>query len=169
MTGFNRRQFINSTLFSAAAASPTLTRIALAGDSKSPIVATLFNTHWHPEQTGSNEALGKNGVKIIAHTNTKLWLTRRITVGWRPGAYGPFTGKALPGETFYAKAWRSRACGDTSRRTRERVIPSPNHRVRNIRSRKIRVCASAGRYCGRIRLIGRETPEFRIARRRIPG
>ena len=158
MTGFNRRQFIHSTLFSAASASPALTRIALAGDAKNTIAAvplaeklvllsgaganvvaaggpdglvlvdgglekhskellktalqatqahrvtTLFNTHWHPEQTGSNEALGRKGVKIIAHTNTKLWLTRHITVGWRPGGYGPFTGKALPGETFYAKA-----------------------------------------------------------------
>src|SRR5215831_9853341 len=24
-------------------------------------VQTLFNTHWHPEQTGSNESLGKAG------------------------------------------------------------------------------------------------------------
>jgi cyclase len=67
-------------------------------------VQTLFNTHWHPEQTGSNEALGKSGAKIIAHVNTKLWLTRRITVGWRPGTYGPFDARALPAETFYSTA-----------------------------------------------------------------
>jgi cyclase len=67
-------------------------------------VTTLFNTHWHPEQTGSNDALGKSGARIIAHTNTKLWLTRRITVGWRPGTYGPFMGKALPAETIYSTA-----------------------------------------------------------------
>src|SRR4051794_38738510 len=29
---------------------------ALPGGSK---IHTLFNTHWHPEQTGSNETLGK--------------------------------------------------------------------------------------------------------------
>ena len=29
-------------------------------------VHTLFNSHWHPEQTGSNEALGKAGATIIA-------------------------------------------------------------------------------------------------------
>jgi glyoxylase-like metal-dependent hydrolase (beta-lactamase superfamily II) len=67
-------------------------------------VTTLFNTHWHPEQTGSNERLGKDGAKIIAHTNTKLWLTRKITVGWRPEPYGPFPAKALPSETFYSTA-----------------------------------------------------------------
>jgi glyoxylase-like metal-dependent hydrolase (beta-lactamase superfamily II) len=67
-------------------------------------VTTLFNTHWHPEQTGSNEALGKSGAKIIAHTNTKLWLTRKITVQWRPGAYGPFEAKALPSDTIYTTA-----------------------------------------------------------------
>src|ERR1700685_2866115 len=33
-------------------------------------VRTLFNTHWHPEQTGSNEKLGTAGVTIIAHENT---------------------------------------------------------------------------------------------------
>src|ERR1043166_2014424 len=35
-------------------------------------VQTIFNTHWHPEQTGSNEALGKAGKTIIAHENTRL-------------------------------------------------------------------------------------------------
>jgi glyoxylase-like metal-dependent hydrolase (beta-lactamase superfamily II) len=66
-------------------------------------VHALFNTHWHPEQTGSNETLGKDGVKIIAHKNTELWLTRKITVSWRPGAYGPLPPKALPNDTTYSK------------------------------------------------------------------
>jgi glyoxylase-like metal-dependent hydrolase (beta-lactamase superfamily II) len=66
-------------------------------------VQALFNTHWHPEATGSNEALGRDGVRIIAHKNTQLWLTRKITVSWRPGSYGPLSAKALPNETTYAK------------------------------------------------------------------
>jgi glyoxylase-like metal-dependent hydrolase (beta-lactamase superfamily II) len=45
-------------------------------------VHTLFNTHWHPEQTGSNERLGKAGVAIIAQENTRLWLTEDITWPW---------------------------------------------------------------------------------------
>jgi glyoxylase-like metal-dependent hydrolase (beta-lactamase superfamily II) len=35
---------------------------------------TLINTHWHPDQTGLNEKLGREGAKIIAHENTRLWL-----------------------------------------------------------------------------------------------
>src|SRR5262245_46672558 len=38
-------------------------------------VHTLFNTHWHHDQTGSNELLGRAGTRIIAHENTRLWLT----------------------------------------------------------------------------------------------
>src|SRR6516162_5040144 len=36
-------------------------------------IAAAFNTDWHLEHTGSNEALRKAGAKIIAHENTKLW------------------------------------------------------------------------------------------------
>ncbi len=66
-----------------------------------PRVHTLFNTHWHPAQTGSNERLGREGIEIIAHENTRLWLTRKIVVSWRPGSYGPLTPKGLPNKTFY--------------------------------------------------------------------
>ena len=45
-------------------------------------VQTLFNTHWHPEHTGSNEPLGKAGKTIIAHENTRLWLTTDVTWPW---------------------------------------------------------------------------------------
>lgn len=64
-------------------------------------VHTLFNTHWHPEHTGSNERLGKSGARIIAHENTKLWLGHKIVVSWRVGSYGRFAKQALPNQTFY--------------------------------------------------------------------
>ncbi len=67
-------------------------------------VHTLFNTHWHPEQTGSNERLGAAGAEIIAHENTRLWLTRKLVVSWRPGSYGPLPPRALPNKTFYTRA-----------------------------------------------------------------
>lgn len=35
-------------------------------------VHTLINTHWHPEQTGANEIVGKSGGIIFAHEKTKL-------------------------------------------------------------------------------------------------
>jgi cyclase len=35
-------------------------------------VHLVFNTHWHPENTGANDVLAKTGAKIIAHENTRL-------------------------------------------------------------------------------------------------
>lgn len=64
-------------------------------------VQTLFNTHWHPEQTGSNERLGKTGAKIIAHENTRLWLGYANPLPDRSGSYGPLPATARPNETIY--------------------------------------------------------------------
>jgi len=64
-------------------------------------VQALFNTCWHPQHTGSNEALGKAGVKIIAHENTKLWLGTEIDCGWQKRTYEPHPKAALPNQTFY--------------------------------------------------------------------
>jgi len=62
---------------------------------------TLFNTHWHPDQTGSNEYAGKQGARIIAQENTRLWLTRKIVTDWLPAGYGPLSKAALPNKSFY--------------------------------------------------------------------
>jgi cyclase len=65
-------------------------------------VHTLINTHWHPEQTGSNEILGKQGVPIIAHENTRLWLARKyINVDWAPKPFLAMPQVAQPSKTFY--------------------------------------------------------------------
>ena len=64
---------------------------------------TLFNTHWHPDQTGLNERAGKDGVRIIAHENTRLWLTRKLSTEWMSGTYGPFAPRALPNSSFYTR------------------------------------------------------------------
>jgi cyclase len=64
-------------------------------------VKVLFNTHWHPEQTGSNERIGKSGATLIAHENTKLWLSRPINVKWLPKPFGPLPEKARPNKTTY--------------------------------------------------------------------
>jgi cyclase len=64
-------------------------------------VKVLFNTCWHPQHTGSNEALGKAGAKIIAHENTKLWLGTEIDCGWQKRTYEPHPKLALPNQTFY--------------------------------------------------------------------
>jgi cyclase len=65
-------------------------------------VHTLFNTHWHPEQTGCNERLGAS-TRIIAHENTKLVLGYKTPVPWENRSYGPLPPKARPNATFYAK------------------------------------------------------------------
>lgn len=64
-------------------------------------VQVLFNTHWHLGQTGSNLRVGKSGAKIIAHENTRLWLSRKINVSWRKESFGPLPEIARPNETFY--------------------------------------------------------------------
>jgi len=64
-------------------------------------VHALFNTHWHSAHTGSNELLGRDGVKIIAHANTKLWLSTDITLPWQNKTYKPLPPVALPNEIIY--------------------------------------------------------------------
>ena len=64
-------------------------------------VHTLFNTHWHPEQTGSNERLGKAGVTIIAHENTRLWLGQNVTWPWNGQRFAKLPKSAQPNKTFY--------------------------------------------------------------------
>jgi cyclase len=66
-------------------------------------VHTLFNTHWHPEQTGSNLTLGKAGVTIIAHENTRLWLATDITRPWEKKTFPPMAKEGRPNKTFYEK------------------------------------------------------------------
>jgi glyoxylase-like metal-dependent hydrolase (beta-lactamase superfamily II) len=38
-------------------------------------VAILFNTHYHPDQTGNNEIFAATGAKIIAHEHTRQWMS----------------------------------------------------------------------------------------------
>jgi glyoxylase-like metal-dependent hydrolase (beta-lactamase superfamily II) len=66
-------------------------------------VAALFNTHWHPEHTGSNQRLGAQGAPIFAHENTRLWLTQTIERPWEDFAFAPAPAEALPTQTFYDK------------------------------------------------------------------
>ena len=64
-------------------------------------VHTIFNTHWHPEQTGANELLGTSGATIIAHENTRLWLTTDVTWSWNGQGFKRLPKVAQPNKTFY--------------------------------------------------------------------
>jgi cyclase len=63
-------------------------------------VLTLFNTHYHLDQTGNNEVFAAAGAKIIAHERTRQWMS---TDYWVPAEdrYEKARPKAArPTETF---------------------------------------------------------------------
>ena len=65
--------------------------------------STVFNTHFHPENTGGNEALRQAGAAIIAHANTRLWMS---TPTWLPAEdryRDPRPKGAHPTKTFYTE------------------------------------------------------------------
>lgn len=64
-------------------------------------VRVLFNTHWHPEHTGGNEAVASGDVPIVAHENTRLWMSTRFYVDWRERTYHPRPESARPTLTFH--------------------------------------------------------------------
>src|SRR5688572_8231633 len=68
---------------------------AVAAHAPGKRVSTLINTDWHPDQTGSNEALAKAGAAIIAHEHTRQYLAREMFVEWRHARYQARPG-ALP-------------------------------------------------------------------------
>jgi glyoxylase-like metal-dependent hydrolase (beta-lactamase superfamily II) len=81
------------------ASAQVLQRVrALTGSSA---VHTLFNTHWHWEQTGSNASLGARGTRIIAHENTRLWLSTDVELKWQKRTYPRLAPAARPTQTFY--------------------------------------------------------------------
>jgi cyclase len=82
----------------AAALAQAVTALPKGGP-----VRTLFNTHWHPEQTGSNQSLGTAGATIIAQENTRLWLQQNITWPWNGQKFNKFPKIAQPNKTFYDK------------------------------------------------------------------
>jgi glyoxylase-like metal-dependent hydrolase (beta-lactamase superfamily II) len=84
----------------SARASATLLATVAALPGGGP-VHTLFNTHWHPEQTGSNETLGQAGRTIVAQENTRLWLTADVTWPWDGRVFKRLPAIAQPNRTFY--------------------------------------------------------------------
>lgn len=63
-------------------------------------VQSLVNTHWHSDHTGSNEALGRRGATIIAHQNTKRWLSSRVYRELQDRVYPPRPAEAVPSKTI---------------------------------------------------------------------
>jgi len=73
---------------------------ALKSVAATPKVQTLFNTHYHIDQTGNNEVFAAAGAKIIAHERTRQWMSSDF---WLPAEerYEKARPKAArPTETF---------------------------------------------------------------------
>jgi cyclase len=62
-------------------------------------IQTLINTHWHPEQVGCNEAVGREGGVIFAHEKTKMYLGNAVTSILFPGRFGPLANEGRPTKT----------------------------------------------------------------------
>lgn len=58
-----------------AAGSADRVMAALKGLGGNPRVQTVFNTHYHPAHTGSNEAFAAAGATIVAHDRTRQWMS----------------------------------------------------------------------------------------------
>lgn len=63
-------------------------------------VRILFNTHWHFDHVGCNEALGRSGAKIIAHENVKKRLSVKVNSEALNRSFDPLKPEGLPAETF---------------------------------------------------------------------
>ena len=62
-------------------------------------VHTLINTHWHPEQTGANEAVGRGGGVIFAHEKTRTYLSNTVYSVTFTGRRPPLPEAARPTRT----------------------------------------------------------------------
>jgi glyoxylase-like metal-dependent hydrolase (beta-lactamase superfamily II) len=72
---------------------------AVRNVTRSSRIHTLINTHWHPEQTGANEAVGRDGGVIFAHEKTKMYLSNTVSSVTFTGRRPPLPQAARPNRT----------------------------------------------------------------------
>jgi glyoxylase-like metal-dependent hydrolase (beta-lactamase superfamily II) len=73
---------------------------ALSALSSGTKVQTLFNSHYHIDQTGNNELFAAAGAKIIAHLRTRQWMAGDYWVPAEDRYEKARPKAALPTETF---------------------------------------------------------------------
>ena len=61
----------------------------------------VFNTHWHHAHIGFNAAARARGADVLAHENTRLWLTTQVNSRWEGKVYKPVAKDALPNRLFH--------------------------------------------------------------------
>ena len=64
-------------------------------------IHTLINTHWHPEQTGANETVGRDGGVIFAHEKTRMYLSNTVYSVTFEGRLPPLPEPGRPNRTTY--------------------------------------------------------------------
>jgi cyclase len=84
-----------------AAASGEVVLSALASMPGEARVQRVFNTHWHLDQIGSNEAFGNAGAVITAHEKTRAHLAAGYYLPAEDRYQKPVPLKAQPTESFY--------------------------------------------------------------------
>jgi glyoxylase-like metal-dependent hydrolase (beta-lactamase superfamily II) len=62
-------------------------------------IGTLIVTHWHPEQVGLNARAAADGATIVAHEQTRIYLSHRVTSTLVEGPFGPLPDASQPTET----------------------------------------------------------------------
>jgi len=72
---------------------------AVRSATRSSRIHTLINTHWHPEQTGANEAVGRAGGVIFAHEKTRVYLSNAVYSVTFKGRRRPLPEPARPTKT----------------------------------------------------------------------
>jgi cyclase len=73
---------------------------ALKGLGANAKVQTLFNTHYHTDQTGNNEMFAAAGAKIVAHERTRQWMSSDYWVPAKERYEKARPKAARPTETF---------------------------------------------------------------------
>jgi cyclase len=87
---------------SGSADSATALRALLSERFTAAPVTILFNTHWHPDHTGGNDTLvGDRPATIVAHENTRLWMSTEFDVEWEDKHYERRARPSWPNKTFF--------------------------------------------------------------------
>ena len=97
MPGANGALMIDAGLAANADALLVTVR-TVTGSSR---IHTLINTHWHPEQTGANEAVGRSGGLVFAHEKTRIYLSNTVYSVTFEGRRPPLPEAARPQQTTH--------------------------------------------------------------------
>jgi glyoxylase-like metal-dependent hydrolase (beta-lactamase superfamily II) len=88
-------------LIDSGAAASTAELLATLEELPGGAVAAVFNTHWHLDQVGGNDALGRAGAMIVAHEKTRIRLRTGYYLPAEDRYEKPLPAAALPAHSFH--------------------------------------------------------------------